>query len=89
MPALSIVPFYKDIITHWAAAGYHEENWSKPHSQKLYAKTKANPDDSTTLVRFIAKPMHVKNMNAVKATPRKVDWRGEAAAAGYDWRTRQ
>ena len=71
-----------DLILHAEYFGYHEENWSKPHSQKLYARTKANPDDSTTLVRFKANPMQVKNMNAVKATPRKVDWRGEAAAAG-------
>lgn len=46
---------------------------------------RANPEDSMILVLLKAKPMTVRKRNAVKATPRSVDDKGDAAAAGYDW----
>ena len=77
------MPLLQDAyVTYWTVAGYHGVNWSKPHNQKLYASTRANPEDSMTFVRLKTNPMQVKNMNAVRATPRNVDCRGEAAAAG-------
>jgi hypothetical protein len=44
---------------------------------------RANPEDSIMFVRRSTNPITVKNTNAVKATPRRVDERGEAAAVGY------
>lgn len=58
--------------------------WSKPHSQTLYAIKAASPEDSMMFVRRNTKPMKVKNKKAVTAAPRRVEDRGEAAAAGYD-----
>lgn len=45
---------------------------------------RASPDDSMMFVRRNPKPMKVKKMNAVKATPSRVDDSGDEAAAGYD-----
>lgn len=44
---------------------------------------RANPDDSMIFVRRNPKPMKVRKMKAVKATPKRVDDNGEEAAAGY------
>ena len=68
--------------THYADDGSEKEVWSKPQSQKLYAMKRASPDDSIMFVRLNTKPMKVRKTNAVKATPNKVDDRGEDAADG-------
>jgi len=43
---------------------------------------RARPDDSTMFVRRSTKPMNVRNMKAVRATPKRVDDNGVEAAAG-------
>lgn len=53
---------------------------SKPHSQTLYAMTRARPELSMILVRRRKKPMKVRKMRAVSATPRNVEDRGDVAA---------
>lgn len=70
--------------THYAAAGSQLDNWSNPQSHTLYARNNARHDDSITLVRRTTKPIKVRKMKAVRATPRSVEERGEDAAAGYD-----
>lgn len=44
----------------------------------------ARPDDSMMFVRLMTKPMKVRKTKAVTATPRRVEDKGDAAAAGYD-----
>jgi hypothetical protein len=46
---------------------------------------RAKPDDSMIFVRRSTNPITVKNTNAVKATPTRVDESGEDAAVGYDF----
>lgn len=36
-----------------------------------------------TFVRLRTNPIHVRNMKAVRAAPRRVEAKGEEAAAGY------
>ena len=47
----------------------------------LYARNKANADDSMTFVRLELKPMTVRKKKAVNADPRSVADRGDDAAA--------
>jgi hypothetical protein len=56
--------------------------WSKPHSQTLYAMKAASPEDSIMFVRLKTKPMKVRKRKAVMATPKRVEERGDDAAAG-------
>jgi hypothetical protein len=44
----------------------------------------ASPEDSMMFVRLKANPIKVRNIKAVTAAPRRVDDKGEEAAAGYD-----
>ena len=53
------------------------------HNQTLYAKNRAIPDDSMTLVRRIAKPINVRKMRAVMAAPRNEADNGVVATLGY------
>ena len=42
----------------------------------------ASPEDSIIFVRLKTKPMKVRKRKAVMATPKRVDERGDDAAAG-------
>ena len=69
-------------VTHYATGGAQFEIWSNPQSQTLYARNRARHEDSMMLVLRSTNPMIVKKMNAVKATPSRVEESGDEAAAG-------
>jgi hypothetical protein len=48
----------------------------------LYAIKTASPEDSIIFVRLRKKPMIVRKRKAVTATPKRVEERGDDAAAG-------
>jgi hypothetical protein len=51
----------------------------------LYARKRAKPADSMTLVLRRPNPINVKKMRAATAAPNKVADNGVMAAAGYAW----
>lgn len=72
-------------MTYYEEEGPEIEPTSKPHNHMLYARNRANADDSITFVRRMLNPIAVRKKNAVTVIPSKVEDSGEVATEGKDY----